>query len=245
MSTTIAVLALVALCGPCLLWLGRISSRRRGSAAQRRWIYQACAVPLAIAIFAVVRRVVPDHSSVALAGDLSAPAIGLGWLGVDGESWGTLLLTVGGIVVVVTAVTLWVQVGRPSGIGVRPIVLALPAALALALVNAAQEELIFRVALVEGTAPAVSSGAMTALFVAVWSGVTFGLPHWFGLPRGPLGAALAGFLGWLAATATMQTGGIAWAWIVHVALDVVIFSVALPADDASDALSTTPTETAP
>ena len=48
-----------------------------------------------------------------------------------------------------------------------------------------------------------------------------------GHPGGPLGALLAGILGWLAATATIQTGGIAWAWSLHVILDVVILTVVL------------------
>ena len=226
----ILTIVLVALAGPALLGLGAWSRRGRGaqSILVSQWRYQAVALVLAAAVWLVVRLLVPDHGSLALVGNLDAPVEGLGWMGVGAdEHWGTLLLTTGSIIVVVTAVVLWLQTGRGSGIGYRDILRALPWAVPLAMLNATNEELIFRVALVEGLSPAMDSGALTATSVALASAVLFGLPHWAGHPGGPLGALLAGFLGWLAATATIQTAGIAWAWTLHVALDVVILTVLL------------------
>lgn len=104
---------------------------------------------------------------------------------------------------------------------------AAPWAVLLALLNATNEELIFRVAFIEGLAPSLTVGAVSATAVAVISGLLFGLPHWAGKPGGPFGVLLAAFMGWLAATATIQTGGITWAWLLHIALDIVILTTVI------------------
>jgi membrane protease YdiL (CAAX protease family) len=222
----------VALCGPALLWIGH-RTRSGGQAASpisQQLRYQAIAIPFAILVWLAVRVVVPAHSDLLQVGNLAAPVDGLGWMGVGaGDQWSTLLITTGSIIVVVTAAVLWLQVGRRAGITFADVARALPWAVAFAVLNATIEELIFRVALLEGLQPAMTSGAITAAFVAVISGLLFGLPHWFGDPGGPVGAILAAFLGWLSATATLQTGGIAWAWLLHVVLDVVIFGVVFAA----------------
>jgi hypothetical protein len=224
----IFTVVLVALAGPVLLWLGAWSRRGSGTIVGEQLRYQAAAVPFAVAVWLLVRLLVPDHGSVGLVGDLTAPVQHLGWLGVgDADQWSTLLLTVGSIIVVVTAGVVWLQTGRGSGVGPADLAKALPWAFAIALLNATNEELIFRVALIEGLAPSLGAGIITATVVALISGLLFGLPHWRGHPGGPAGAVLAGFLGWLAATATIQTGGIAWAWSLHVVLDVVILTVVL------------------
>jgi uncharacterized protein len=222
----------VALCGPALLWIGQRTGSRGQAASlvSHQLRYQALAIPFAILVWLAVRVVVPGHSDLLQVGNLAAPVDGLGWMGVGtGEQWSTLLITIGSIIAVVTAVVLWLQVGRRAGITVADVAHALPWAVAFAVLNATNEELIFRVALLEGLQPAMTAGAITAVLAAVISGLLFGLPHWFGHPGGPVGAILAAFLGWLSATATLQTGGIAWAWLLHVVLDVVIFGVILAA----------------
>lgn len=107
---------------------------------------------------------------------------------------------------------------------------ALPAAVPLSLANATSEELIFRVALLQGIPATVPATVLGAGGVAIASGILFGLPHYGGRPGGAVGVVLAGFLGWLACTATLQTGGIGWAWVLHVVLDVVILGVVIAAE---------------
>jgi hypothetical protein len=226
----ISTIVLVALAGPVLLWLGAWSRRGSGTIVAKLLRYQAAALAVAVAVWLLVRLLVPDHGSVSLVGDLAAPVQGLRWMGIgEADQWSALLLTTGSIVVVVTAVVVWLQTGRGSGIGPADVASAIPWAVVIALLNATNEELIFRVALIEGLSPSMGAGIVTATVVALVSGLLFGLPHWRGHPGGPLGALLAGFLGWLAATATIQTGGIAWAWSLHVILDVVILTVVLAA----------------
>ncbi len=190
-APTVLTLLLVGLSGLALLWIARRTGGRRAR-------HQAQALVLALAVWGVARLMPGQGRPVALIGDLAAPVRGLGWMGVgDGETWGTLLLTTGAIIVAVTGVTLWLQVGRGSGVRGRVLLGALPAAVPLSLLNATTEELIFRVGLVQGVPPAV---------------------------------VLAGFLGWLACTATVQTGGIGWAWALHAVLDVVILSIVIAAE---------------
>lgn len=63
---------------------------------------------------------------------------------------------------------------------------------------------------------------------APWaSALIFGSVHWFGIPGGPVGAVMAGFLGWLLARSIQDTRGIGWAWIVHFCQDVLIFTVTI------------------
>ena len=217
---TLLTVLLVGASGPALLVLARRTGRRRAT-------YQALALALAVVVWAWARLMPGPGRPVALLGDLAAPVHGLGWMGVsDGDSWGTLLLTTGSIIVAVTGVTLWLQVGRRAGLAGRSLIAALPAAVALSLLNATSEELIFRAALLQGVTPAVLGVGSLALV----SGLLFGLPHYGGHPGGPVGVALAGFLGWLACTATLQTGGLAWAWTLHVVLDVVILTIVLAAE---------------
>ena len=84
----------------------------------------------------------------------------------------------------------------------------------------AVEEAIFRLALCNAL-----GAALPMMTVALISGILFGLPHYFGHPGKLPGVVLAGFLGWLMCLSVLQTGGMAWAWAIHVVQDVVIFTL--------------------
>jgi membrane protease YdiL (CAAX protease family) len=94
----------------------------------------------------------------------------------------------------------------------------LPFALAFAAVNAAQEEFRFRAVLLSRLVPTV--GTTHALLV---TSLLFGLAHWFGHPSGPSGVLLAGFAGYMWGKSMVETGGSAWAWLIHGFQDVLIF----------------------
>jgi hypothetical protein len=56
------------------------------------------------------------------------------------------------------------------------------------------------------------------------SALIFGVPHYFGVSGGLMGALMAGFLGWLLAKSIAETEGIFWAWFIHFLQDVIIFT---------------------
>lgn len=74
-----------------------------------------------------------------------------------------------------------------------------------AVVNAAVEEAIFRLALCNAL-----GATLPMMTVALISGLLFGIPHYFGHPGKLAGVVLAGFLGWLMSLSVLQTGGITY-----------------------------------
>lgn len=95
----------------------------------------------------------------------------------------------------------------------------LPFILLFALTNAIVEEAIFRFSLV-----ATLAGHVDPRTIALLSGAIFGAIHFFGVPGGPVGVALAGFLGWLLTKSIIETRGVQWALTIHFLQDAVIFS---------------------
>eukprot|EP01084_Bolivina_argentea_P285783 490141_1 len=57
--------------------------------------------------------------------------------------------------------------------------------------------------------------------------LSFGIPHYFGIPGGLLGSVMAAFLGYNGSKAIVETKGIAMAWFIHFIQDVVIYSAML------------------
>ena len=51
----------------------------------------------------------------------------------------------------------------------------------------------------------------------------FGIAHFYGIPYGIVGVALAWFLGWILARSMLETRGLGWAWFIHFVQDVLIF----------------------
>lgn len=184
-------------------------------------LYQAAA--LAVAILVVLAVTAITRAPLPRWGSLRAPARRMAVLGVaEGESWRRVGITFAAIISVVTAVFLVVGYGeRVMHVGWASWGLAFVVALPLSVTNALSEELITRWAVV-----ASFSGSWSR--VAPWaSALLFGGVHWFGIPGGPVGALMAGFLGWLLARAIQDTRGIGWAWIVHFCQDVLIFTVTI------------------
>lgn len=222
---TALVVALVLAGTAALLGLGRAVKASTGGdpvAMHRR--YQPRALLVAVAVVAAVQVLrwlagLPVAPLELLgAGDVGAEAVGLGPFGEPGETWLVVGVRFAVIATAVTTVVVWLQ-SRP-----RPMLRALPQALLPALTaavaNAAAEELVFRVALIQG-----GREVLPAPTIAVVSGVLFGVPHYAGNPGRLPGVVMAGFLGWLLCTATLQTGGVAWAWALHALQDLAIFTI--------------------
>jgi membrane protease YdiL (CAAX protease family) len=103
----------------------------------------------------------------------------------------------------------------------------LPWGIAIAAVNAANEEFQFRCVLLarlKHLLPEKETVLLTAVF--------FGLAHYYGQPSGPIGVVLAGIAGWLWGKSMIETRGWTWAFAIHLVQDIVIFvfiAMTLPA----------------
>lgn len=95
-----------------------------------------------------------------------------------------------------------------------------PLVLASAVFNAFGEEVIFRSGPL-GLLHRVVGPSQAILMTSMW----FGLSHYYGgTPEGPVGALQAGALALLLGKAMVATKGLGWPWIIHVAMDVVVFA---------------------
>lgn len=156
-------------------------------------------------------------------GELRAPARPVAVLGIrQGESWGKVGLTFAVIISAVTAAFVgsanWEEFSSASW---SSIALAAIVAVPLSASNALCEEVITRWAVVASMRGQLSN-------LAPWvSALIFGGVHWFGIPGGPVGSLMAGFLGWLLARQIQDTRGIGWPWIIHFCQDMIIFTVTI------------------
>jgi len=95
----------------------------------------------------------------------------------------------------------------------------LPWILAVAVLNAASEEFQFRNILLAHLRN-VFHPAEAVLLTAAF----FSLGHYYGQPSGSVGVAMAAFAGWIWARSMIETRGSFWAFVIHVAQDIVIFT---------------------
>lgn len=149
----------------------------------------------------------------------SAPVTPVWWLGLqDGDTWGTLGLSLAVFVSLGTAIFMGLRMLR-SGVHNLVPLRVLPWILLLSLTNSAGEELVYRLGVVAPLADAASPGTILLI-----SAVVFGAPHLKGMPNGLVGAAMAGFMGWLLAKSVVETGGLYWAWLIHCLQDAIILT---------------------
>jgi membrane protease YdiL (CAAX protease family) len=151
-------------------------------------------------------------------GNLAAPSGPIPFLGLrkptPWTAFGPALLVVFGVAL---PLFLFFTIRPDFSAGGR-ILRFLPWILLVAALNAANEEFQFRNVLLAHLRNAVSP-AEGMLMTAV----LFGLGHYYGQPSGPIGAAMAGFAGWIWARSMVETRGFGWAFLMHMVQDVVIF----------------------
>ena len=135
------------------------------------------------------------------------------------DDWKALGLNFLIVISVVTAIAIYLQIINSGGFVFSIGAVLLPAIL-FAFVNSFTEEVIFRFSIVSVF---LGNGA-AARIAALSSGLLFGAVHYWGSPGGIPGVFLAGFLGWLLAKSIAETRSLAWAWIIHFAQDVIIFT---------------------
>ena len=153
-------------------------------------------------------------------GQLDAPAAPEWLFGMkSAEPWTRFGWRVLGGAIVVLGIFLGVAAW--SKLDALPLVLPfMPAVLLMALLNAFNEEMTYRAALLAPLHKVI--GDRQAVYIAA---ALFGLGHYNGVPYGVTGVLMAAFLGWLLGKAMIETKGFVWAWFIHVVMDVMIFSL--------------------
>jgi membrane protease YdiL (CAAX protease family) len=152
-------------------------------------------------------------------GNVNAHISPIVWLGVTGEeTWLQIALTLGLYVTLGTAIFMFFQL-KKAGVDYRYFLFALLWSIPFSLANAFSEEAIFRVGIVSPL-----YGIWAVPLIVLLSAMVFGVPHYFGMPSGPVGVLMAGFLGWLLALSLVETQGFLLAWGIHFVQDVVIIT---------------------
>jgi len=108
--------------------------------------------------------------------------------------------------------------GRPNPAALLATWRFIPVVLILAALNAFNEELIYRSSML---APLV--GPLGVRPAHLLTAALFGIGHYFGVPYGVGGVALAVVMGWFLGKAMLETKGFFWPWLLHVVADVCIF----------------------
>jgi len=150
-------------------------------------------------------------------GDISAPATEMKLFGTkEGDSWLDAGLSLCLVISSVTAIFMFFQLKQVD------VDWSLLPSISLwiilfALTNSIGEEVIFRLGVVSPL-----KGLLTPKTIFLISALLFGIPHYFGMPSGIIGAVMAGVLGYVMAKSVYETKGIFWAWAIHFLQDVII-----------------------
>lgn len=160
----------------------------------------------------------PSHFFL-VAGELSAPMRRIRWLGVnEGTRWSrfgplaALAISGGTLAFLLIA-------GAPSLDLVVQAAPFLPIVLLCGALNAFNEEVTYKASFLSVLEGPVGRGH--ALFMVA---AYFGIGHYYGVPYGLVGVAMAFALGWLLGRSMLETRGLFWAWFIHFWQDVLIFS---------------------
>ena len=198
--------------------LARAHGGRTFSGFQLR--YQSLTLLLALAVLAATLLLRPaEFARFARLGDMAAVADPAPWLGIaPTDNWRTVGLSMGGIITLTTLGFLLIQARRQLP-AARAIVVLAPLILGAAAANAFTEEALYRF-----VPAATLSGALSPAAIMLLSAGGFGLAHFGGTPGGPIGAAMAAFLGGFLAKALLETQGMGWPLAIHFVQDVVIMA---------------------
>ena len=214
MSYLVVVLVIAA--GFVLLKFGSALRTKYATFTAFQIRYQAVTLLIALVLLVVSGFA---GSWISVFGDLNAPVTEFGYLGAtSSDRWVAFALTFAIVMALVTGVVVWFQAGRK--IGPKTLLRAMPIAVLFSVFNALTEEVIFRAALVQGLGQVFQPWA-----IALLSALIFGTLHYFGMPGKIPGVLMAGFMGWLLTFAVVQSGGIFWAWFIHLIQDIIILTI--------------------
>lgn len=214
----------------CLLYFGAlapdaVSTLFPGSIVDNAFIdsklkYQIFTLAIAVFILFLTYLFAKKNARIFYnAGTLYAPAGPVKMLGIqDTDTWKIVGRNFAIIISVVTGIFIYLNVARGHTLESSHIRF-LPFILLFAMMNAFTEESITRLSLVTAL-----HGLVPNAVIYIASALLFGIPHYFGVPGGVVGALMAAFLGWLLSKSVIETRGMFWAWFIHFLQDVIIFT---------------------
>jgi membrane protease YdiL (CAAX protease family) len=187
------------------------------------FVYQAIALLIAASVTFAVWLSKGRTLEFMRVGDLSASTSPAQLLGIGrSDNWQRVGLTFAVVISLVTAVFLFANYqGQLSLVSTNSWAVAFLLAIPLSLTNALSEEIVTRWSIAEGL---TGHAARYAPWV---SAAVFGSVHYLGIPGGLIGSIMAAFLAWFLTRSIQDTKGIGWAWIIHVAQDLLIFTATL------------------
>jgi uncharacterized protein len=182
--------------------------------------FQFLQLILAILFLVVIYFLNPENFKMFFrTGNIHANISKIKWLGVTGnETWLEIATSLGFFITLGTTIFMFFQL-KKAGTDYRYFLFSLLWAIPFSMANAFSEEAIFRIGIISPL-----YGIFSVPIILLISGVVFGLPHYFGMPSGIIGAVMAGFLGWLLAMSLVETQGLFLAWAIHFVQDVVIIT---------------------
>lgn len=182
--------------------------------------YQLLALALTGIVVGIAAVLAPASRRYLQRGDMGAPVAPARYLGLNPkphETWRHVGRNFAIVLPTVTAVAVGFQVLKGNAMTGADALWALPWAIGLAAANAVVEEGICRFGVLAALEDRFGANVAIAASAALFGGV-----HWFGVPGGLGGVALAGFLGALLAKSIIETRGLGWALVLHFLVDVPI-----------------------
>jgi membrane protease YdiL (CAAX protease family) len=152
-------------------------------------------------------------------GQLNAPAMPIPLIGVQRPTDWSRLGPSAALCISLGTLAFLVIAGMPSSDTLTKVLPVVPMILLLAAMNAFAEEMSYRAALL-ATLHNVIGRPQALILTALF----FGIGHFYGVPYGIVGVALASALGWFLGKAMLETKGFVWSWAIHFLQDVLIFS---------------------
>ncbi len=181
------------------------------------YVYQAITLLVVILIILLFKKVY--GSKYFKIGKLNAQASSFKFFGISkDDNWKSIGITFSFIITIVTSIVIYLTNQELFyEVGMTTIFLSFLIALPLSILNSFNEEVITRWTIIE----AFGDKSKIAPYI---SGLIFGIPHFFGVPGGILGAVLSFILGVLLAKSIQDTKGIGWAVFIHMLQDIIIFT---------------------
>lgn len=153
------------------------------------------------------------------AGQIDAPVRPVSWLIDSPMTWARLGPLSAALIGLGTLAFLLAAGNAPT---LDRALAVLPAVLVIAATNALNEEVMFRAGPVAALDGVLGRRELVLLVVAL-----FAIPHYFGIPFGLVGVAMAAIFGSWTVKALLETRGLLWPWVVHLVQDILIFTFLL------------------
>lgn len=181
--------------------------------------FQAFALTLSLIVLVAVIKLFPQSKEFMVIGELGKMAAKERWLGINGHTtWTKNAFQLLFFISTGTAVFMFLGVKYTNSLG-NFNWWFVPFVLLFSITNSFTEEVIFRYTVV-----GMLNNHHPKMFIQITSAVLFGLPHYFGNPSGIIGVVMAGVLGYVLCKATIETKGVAIAWVIHFVQDIIIFT---------------------